>query len=131
MKVLLTYPKIEYIGIFNSDARSEILQTDIFSAVTSKKLTENMVRVRSSNVWAYKINVKDRKNNFGDVYVQFKGPNGGPQDVYVYYDVPVKLYRQWVTAPSKGHFFWVHIRNNFKYSKLTGDKRGKLKNAVN
>lgn len=130
MKVLYTYPKIEYVGLFSTEARS-CLASDIFSAISSKKLTEHMVRVKSSNIWAYKMNIRNAKDTTGDVYVQFKGKRGGPEDVYVYYDVPVTVYRRWITAPSKGHYFWVNIRNKYYYSKLTGDKRGKLRNAIN
>lgn len=90
-----------------------------------------MVRVKSSNLWSYTLNVKDNKDLTGDLYIQFKGDRGGPGDVYVYYDVPSKIYRRLVSAPSKGHAFWQLIRNNYRYSKLTGDKRGKLRNAVN
>ncbi len=103
----------------------------ILASISSKDITRSMVRVKSSNVWAYNINVKDRKSNVGDVYVQFKGPRGGPDDVYVYYDVPTNVYRKIVTAPSKGHAVWQYLRNKYLYSKLTGDKRGKLKNAIN
>jgi hypothetical protein len=62
--------------------------------------------------------------------VQFKGNNGGPGDIYIYYDVPNKIWRQFVAAPSKGAYFWRYIRNTFTYAKLTGDKRTKLKNGV-
>ena len=100
-------------------------------AKSNRDLTKNMVRVKSSNVWSYNINIRNHGDKVGDVVVQFKDSHGGPGDIYIYYDVPITLYRKWITAPSKGHFFWVYIRNNFKYSKLTGDKRGKLRNAVN
>lgn len=103
----------------------------ITASISSKDISRSMVRVKSSNVWAYNINVRKDGDSVGDVYAQFKNDHGGPGDVYVLYDVPVKLYRKWVSAPSKGHFYWKYLRNNFKYSKLTGDKRGKLKNAVN
>lgn len=103
----------------------------IVGASNSRKLEDNIVRVKSSNVWGYYLDIKNRKDKTGDLIVQFKGPHGGPGDVYMYFDVPVLLYRKWHTAPSKGHFFWVNIRNDFKYRKLTGDKRGKLENAVN
>ena len=63
--------------------------------------------------------------------VQFKAKEGGPGDIYIYYDVPFTLFRRWQATQSKGHFFWKHIRNYFKYSKLTGDKIGKLPNAIN
>ena len=101
-------------------------------AASAREVTKNMVRVRSSNIWSYCINIKDAKSKYGDVYVQFKGRNGGPTGgVYVYYDVPVTLWRKWLTANSKGHFFWVYIRNNYKYSKLDGNKHGVLPNAIN
>ena len=103
----------------------------ISSAINTRNLAQKIARVKSSNIWGYTINVKDNKSKFGDVLVQFKDKFGGPGDVYIYYDVPVMLYRRWHSAASKGHFFWVYIRNNFKYSKLTGDKKGKLDNAVN
>lgn len=101
------------------------------ASITSRDITSKMVRVKSSNVWSIAIDIKDRKDKFATVYAQFKGNNGGPGDIYCYYDVPVKIYRSWVNSLSKGSFFWRYIRNAFKYSKLTGDKRGKLPNAVN
>ena len=103
----------------------------ILASINTRDLMKNMVRVKSSNVWSYAMNIRNRKDKFGDVLVQFKNKAGGPGDVYIYYDVPILLYRRWQSAPSKGHFFWVYIRNNFKYSKLTGNKRGVLPNAVN
>ena len=107
------------------------LSVPIEGAINTHNLAQKLVRVKSSNVWGYTINVKNRKDKFGDVIVQFKDKNGGPGDVYIYYDVPVLTYRRWQSARSKGHYFWQYIRNYFKYSKLTGDKRGKLHNAVN
>lgn len=89
-----------------------------------------MVRVKSSNIWSYNINIRKDGDSTGDVYVQFKGRDGGPDDIYVYYDVPIKIYRRWHGAPSKGHYFWRYIRDNFQYSKLTGDRKTKLKNGV-
>lgn len=106
-------------------------QTVITAAINTRDAAKNMVRVKSSNIWSYGINVRNNNDKVGDVLTQFKGPNGGPGDIYIYYDVPVKVYRRWHTAPSRGHYFWQYIRNNFKYSKLTGDKRGKLPNAIN
>ncbi len=110
---------------------SEYRQQAINCAISTRDLTKNMVRVKSSNVWAYGINIADKKSKTGDVIAQFKDTHGGPGDIYIYYDVPVTLYRRWVAAPSKGHFHWQSIRNNFLYAKLTGSKKGKLKNAVN
>lgn len=98
---------------------------------SARDITKDLVRVKSSNVWAYGIEIKDAKDKVSDVYIQFKDKNGGPGDIYRYFDIPVSLWRKFLGAPSKGHFFWKYIRNNFYYSKLTGDRRGKLKNAVN
>lgn len=98
---------------------------------TAREIVRDLVRVKSSNVWAYGIEIKDRKDKMGDVYVQFKGKNGGPDAIYVYYSVDLLTWRKVLSAPSKGHAIWQYLRNNFKYSKLTGDRRGKLPNAVN
>lgn len=103
----------------------------IKAAISTRELSRNLVRVRSSNVWAYTMNIRDRKDKTGEVLVQFKGPKGGPGDVYLYYDVPVLVWRKWLSAPSKGHFFWAYIRDVYKYRKLTGDRKGKLHNAIN
>lgn len=122
----IRYPQLQEICFCSSSDRQAIL-----ASISSKDIAKSMVRVKSSNVWAYNINIRSNKDRTGDVYVQFKDNRGGPGDVYVYYDVPVVMYRRWHSAPSVGHYFWKYIRNNFKYSKLTGDKRGKLRNAVN
>lgn len=114
----------EYI-LCAKEHRSSIL------CASSRDLSKNIVRVKSSNVWGYYLDIKNRKDKTGDLIVQFKNKNGGPGDVYLYFDVPVMLYRKWHSATSVGHFFWQYIRNDFKYRKLTGDKRGKLRNAVN
>lgn len=103
----------------------------VMCRVTTSNLIDKLVRVRSSNVWGYAMNVKHNKDKVGDVIVQFKGDKGGPGDVYIYYDVPIRVYRRWQSAQSKGHYFWQYIRNYYQYSKLTGDKRGKLPNAIN
>lgn len=110
-----------------SEYRKDIIQ----ASISTKDIMNHIVRVKSSNMWGYNINIRNRGDRTGDVYVQFKGTNGGPGDIYVLYDVPISVYRKLVTAPSKGHFYWANLRNNFKYSKLTGDKRGKLANAIN
>ena len=130
-----------YIIKYNEDSEifscvflSDIADRDkyvIESSISTRDMMKNLVRVKSSNMWGMAINVRQPGDRFGDVIVQFKGRNGGPDDVYQYFDVPVKLYRKWIGALSKGHFFWQYIRDNFKYRKLTGDKRGKLPNAVN
>lgn len=103
----------------------------VMAAIDTKNLAQNLVRCKSSNVWAYGMNIKDKKDKTGDLLMQFKGKNGGPSDLYIYFDVPVTIYRRLQSAPSVGHFFWLNIRNNYKYSKLTGNKRGVLPNAIN
>lgn len=97
---------------------------------SSRKMTDNLVRVRSSNVWAYGYDIQ-LGENIGNLYVQFKAKNGGPGDAYEYFAVPLKFWRRFLSAPSKGHYFWKYIRNKFKYRKLTGDKKAKLSNGIN
>nr|DAJ50837.1 MAG TPA: KTSC domain [Caudoviricetes sp.] len=136
------YDLISYLDLLMTRYENEIMSTCcmydisgrdqvILAAISTRDLSKNLVRVKSSNIWAYTINVKDRKAKTGDVLCQFKGKNGGPGDIYMYFDVPVSLWRKWLAATSKGSFFWRYIRNNFWYRKLTGDKKGKLKNAIN
>lgn len=97
---------------------------------SSREVSRNLVRVKSSNIWSYGVQTELGKNTC-DLYVQFKNPTGGPGDVYQYFDFPIRTWKKFITAPSKGHFFWKYVRNNFRYRKLTGDKRGKLPNAIN
>ena len=103
----------------------------IMAAINTKNLAQNLVRVRSSNVWAIGFNVRKAGDNVGDLIIQFKNKNGGAGDCYIYYDVNVKVYRRFINSTSKGHFVWTDIRNNYKYSRLTGTKRGVLPNAIN
>ena len=98
---------------------------------SSREIARNLIRVKSSNVWAVGFKMSNSEPNTGNVYVQFKGSQGGPGDVYEYIDVPVSLYRRLVSAPSKGHMIWKYFRNNFYYRKLSGDRKGKLRNAIN
>lgn len=123
-----------------SNIFSTSINIDPIRGIFAKKLSSNrssglspsdLMRVKSSNVWAIGIEVNDKDRRQGNLYVQFKGKNGGPGDVYRYYDVPITLYRKFISAPSAGHFVWKYLRNNFQYSKLTGNRRGKLPNAIN
>lgn len=116
--------------IESSDKINEIIEY-IQASISTRELSKNLVRVKSSNIWSYGINIKDRKDKTGNVIVQFKDKNGGPGDLYEYFDIPVNLWRKWLSSTSKGNFLWRYIRHDFKYRKLTGDKRGKLPNAVN
>lgn len=102
----------------------------IIASLSTKEIVKNMKRVKSSNIYSQTINVHDPENKVGDVYIRFH-KNGVPTWTYVYYDVPIKLYRKWLAAPSKGSFFWHNMRHNFYYTKLDGDKYGKLKNSIN
>lgn len=126
-----SYAPVEiYDAIFISrDCRNAVINCRV-----SKDTIGNILnRVRSSNVWAFGMDRDsiDTQDGTGDLVVQFKNKAGGPGDIYIYYDVPTALYRKWVTTPSKGAWFWRNIRHRFNYSKLTGDKRGKLPNAIN
>lgn len=130
MKILvrkLQIPQIYSSYLIDSTYRNFVINCSI----SSRELTKNLVRVRSSNLWGITINVKDRKAKTGDMIIQFKGKDGGPDGVYMYFDVPMMVYRRFQSAPSKGHYFWQYIRNNYKYRKLSGDKKGKLPNAIN
>lgn len=129
MRILVYSSKYTDIDLMlvNSCKRSEII-----AAISSRDIAKDLVRVKSSNVWAYGMNVKNRGDKTGDIIAQFKGADGGPTGgTYIYYDVPIDVYRRWVSAPSKGSYFWKYIRNNYRYSKLDGDRRGKLPNAIN
>lgn len=99
-------------------------------ARSSRDIVKDMKRVKSSNVYSYTMELSNKDPRIGNVYVQFH-TDGVPNDIYVYYDVPVSVYRRWHTASSKGSYFWAYIRNIYKYSKVTGDKLGKLRNAIN
>ena len=110
---------------------SPMERQSIMAAVSARDITKNMVRVKSSNLWSYTINQRDSQNNVGDMYVQFKGRNGGPGELYVYYDVPMKIYQKFLSAPSKGHALWQYIKGKFTFAKLTGDKRTKQRGGVN
>lgn len=117
--------------IFSSKKSTIRSLQKVTAAINTQNLASKLFRVKSSNVWAYRLFMRNRKDRTGDLIVQFKNKNGGGGDVYIYYEVPFTLFRSWQATQSKGHFFWKHIRNYFKYSKLTGDKIGKLPNAIN
>ena len=95
---------------------------------TTKDFVKQLSKVKSSNVWSYAFQPKDDK--VGDMLMQFKAKNGGPGDIYIYYNVPSRIWQRLVASPSKGHAFWALIRNVFTYAKLTGDKRTKLPNGI-
>ena len=69
----------------------------ILAAISTRDISKDMVRVKSSNVWSYGINIKEYGDKVGDVYAQFKGANGGPDGLYVFYDVPVSVWRKWLS----------------------------------
>lgn len=114
--------------IFARGARQDRHDTSRRNKTTTQDFVKKLARVKSSNVWSYAFQPKD--NNIGDMLMQFKSKNGGPGDIYIYYDVPTKIWQRLVAAPSKGHAFWELIRNVFTYAKLTGDKRTHLANGI-
>lgn len=98
---------------------------------TTRDFAQQLKQVDSSNVWAYAFQPKDDKN--GDLLMQFKDKKQYPErggDIYIYYNVPNKLWHRLYLAESKGGFFWQFIRNVFTYAKLTGDKRTHLPNGI-
>lgn len=112
-------------------SNTTISQQPIFAGMSARDITKSMVRVKSSNIWSYGINIRDTSDKTGDLYIQFKNNYGGAGDIYVFYGVPIVIYRKLITAPSKGHFFWQYIRGKYTFAKLTGDKQTKLKGGVN
>lgn len=115
------------------------ISNDVFPILAAKnkkrrstqEIARDLIRVKSSNVWSYGVEVSNEDPKVGNVYIQFKGKKGGPGDIYVYYEVPLSLWRKFISYPSKGAFVWKYLRHKFYYSKLTGDKRGVLPNAIN
>lgn len=95
---------------------------------TTQDFVKKLARVKSSNVWSYAFQPKD--DQLGDMLMQFKGRDGGPGDIYIYYNVPNRIWQRLVAAPSKGNAFWRLIRNVYTYAKLTGDKKTKLANGI-
>jgi len=125
-KLIATEDKFKRVMIRDASYRSVFAKTDRRS---TREIVKDLVRVNSSNVWAYGSEIKDPESGVGDVYVQFKARNGGPGDIYRYMDVPIKLWQKFISYPSKGAFIWKYLRNNFLYNKLTGNKKGVLPNA--
>ena len=109
-------------------ARQDRHDTSRRNKTTTQDFVKKLQRVKSSNVWSYAFQPKDEKT--GDMLMQFKAKNGGPGDIYIYYNVPNKVWQRLVASPSKGHGFWVLIRNIYTYAKLTGDKRTHLPNGI-
>ena len=42
------------------------------------------------------------------------------EDIYQYFDVPAHIHSGLMDANSHGKYFYRHIRNSFKYSKIRG-----------
>lgn len=109
-------------------ARQNRHDTSRRNKTTTQDFVQKLARVKSSNVWSYAFQPKDEK--VGDMLMQFKRKDGGPGDIYIYYNVPNKIWQRLVASPSKGHSFWALIRNVYTYAKLTGDKRTHLPNGI-
>lgn len=125
--IISTVQKYQLYASCICDNDSFIIQ----AAINTRDLAKNLVRVRSSNVWSIGIDIRDKKDKTGTVIAQFKNKYGGPGDIYAYWSVPIMVYRKWITAPSKGNYLWRYIRNTYAYTKLTGNKKGVLPNAIN
>jgi hypothetical protein len=65
----------------------------------------NMIEVESSNIESV-----GYENN--QLFVKFK--SGG---LYAYKNVPSALYQQFLTAESKGKYFFSHIKGKFDFEK--------------
>lgn len=113
--------------IFSKDYQNSH-DTSRRNKTTTQDFVKKLARVKSSNVWSYAFQPKDEK--LGDMMMQFKRKDGGPGDIYIYYNVPNKIWQRLVASPSKGHAFWALIRNVYTYAKLTGDKRTHLPNGI-
>lgn len=120
----------KYNNIFDFVMIDSRYRQEVTAAINTRDLTKQLVRVRSSNIWSVGMNVRSRGDRTGDVLVQFKDKDGGAGDIYIYYDVPITIYRKWASAPSRGHYFWQNIRNYYKYAKLTGNKKTYLPNGM-
>ena len=72
-------PEIVCAELVDSSARQQVIE----ASISSRDLTKNMVRCKSSNIWSYALNVRDSKHRYGDMIIQFKGKNGGPDDIYM------------------------------------------------
>ena len=51
-------PEIVCAELVDSSARQQVIE----AAISSRDLTKNMVRCKSSNIWSYALNVRDSKH---------------------------------------------------------------------
>jgi len=65
--------------------------------------------VRSSNLAAVGYDPESR-------ILEIEFPDSG---VYQYFDVPQSVYDDLMSAPSHGKFFHAHIRNKYRYAKIS------------
>lgn len=85
----------------------------VHSDAKIRNIVNNMEQIKSSNIWGYGIDT-DGKSGRGNVIVRFRNKKtGGPGQVYVYYNVPLNIYRGWHSAASKGHYLWQHFRDKY------------------
>lgn len=96
-------------------------QQIIAAATGSGDISNHIIRVHSSNVYGYYMDVRRHTDRTGTLYIQFL-KNGQPGDIYAYYDVPVEIGRKLASTSSKGHYVWKYIKNKYQTAKLTGDK---------
>jgi hypothetical protein len=76
-----------------------------------------LVPVQSSNIQAL-----GYLPNTQDLYVRFtvRGRPGSEGPLYKYTNVPAGVFSRFMRSASKGRFFWMHIRKQFRYYMWTG-----------
>lgn len=74
---------------------------------------EFMIPVESSNVKDFGYVDEDRT-----LFVGFIAKGTQPESRYVYYEVEMETYQEFMASPSKGSFIWTHLRDRYEYEKL-------------
>lgn len=91
--------------------RESILGVDQF---TRDLIMGRMYDVTSSNVHSIGMRIDEPSSRTGQLFIRFLGGDSqnraGLGSMYEYRDVPVDLFREFLSAASKGTFVWDHIR---------------------
>ena len=91
--------------------RESILNVDQF---THDLIMGRMYDVTSSNVHSIGMRIDEPSDRTGALFIRFLGGESqhraGLGAMYEYRDVPVDLFREFLSAASKGTFVWDHIR---------------------
>lgn len=88
---------------------------DVIDDFTAGMLQAQMYPVTSSNVHSIGMRIDEPEDRKGTLLIRYlgQGANGqraGLGSLYEYYDVPTELFREFLSASSKGVFVWDHIR---------------------